>query len=123
MGISTDARGDTDILMISPVSAANTAAATSIWFPTAAYKGDIEVTAAVGALTGTITGKLRSATSDVGAGAADIAGATFTAVSAADKVQTVVVPASSARFIQYVGTVVTGPAIVAVTMRAHPGYV
>jgi len=121
--ISNDARGDSDVLMLTPASAADTAAATSVWFPTISYKGNIAVTAAVGALTGTITGKLRSATSDAGANAADITGATFTAVSAADKVQTVYIPATAGKYIQYVGTVVTGPAIIAVTMKAHPGVV
>ena len=121
--ISNDARGDSDVLMLTPKSAADTSAATTAWFPTKAYKGNIAVTVAVGALTGNITGKLRSATSDAGANAADIAGATFTPVSVADKVQTVYIPATAGQFIQYVGTIVTGPAIVSVTMRAHPGYV
>jgi hypothetical protein len=123
MGISYDARADSDVLMLTPGEKANTSAATSTWFPTVGYKGDIAVTAAIGAVTaGSITGKLRTATASNGTGAADIAGATFTAVEAADKVQTVIVPGTAVgKYIQYVGTIDTGPVVVSVTMRAHPG--
>jgi hypothetical protein len=73
-------------------------------------------------VTGSIAGKLRTATADDGTGAADIAGATFTTCTNADHVQTVAIPKSAGPFIQYVGTIVTGPVLLGVILSAHPGY-
>jgi hypothetical protein len=121
MSINSNARRDTVILMLPSKSHADTTAATSAWFDTASYKGDIIVTHNVGAVTTSITSKLRSATSDAGAGAADITGATFTACTDADHVESVVVAAMPARYIQYVGTVVGGAVLLGVTLRAATG--
>jgi hypothetical protein len=117
--ISSD--GDVMVAVLSPVSCANTAAATSGWIDVRAAKGSIVFIAEVGALTGSVTGKIRGATDGAGTGAADIAGATFTAVSVGGKVEKVHVSATASPFMQYVGTIVTGPAIVGVSVMYHPG--
>lgn len=123
MGISTAARGDTTTILINPASCADTAAATSSWIDIRPYKGELLITAISGAITGSLTGKMRTATDVGGTGAADITGATFTAVTDANQTQTVVVPKGAGPFVQYVGTVVTGPVVLAVVMTGHAGYV
>jgi hypothetical protein len=105
--------------LIDAVSAANTAAATSgsgKWLDVRPYDGEILVTQQVGAVTGSITGKLQSASDANGTGAADITGATFTIVSAANNTQTYALDPKKVTggFLGYVGTIVTGPALVSV---------
>jgi hypothetical protein len=121
--ISHDSDAATATIVLNPASCAATANATSGWIDVRAFKGTIAVVAQIGAVTGSITGKLRSATDSGGTGAADITGATFTAVSAANKIQKITIPATTAPYIQYVGTIVTGPALVAVSCYGHPGSV
>lgn len=118
--LSNQASAATATSLLDAVSAANTAAATSgsgKWLDVRAYDGEILVTQQTGAVTGSLAGKLQSATDANGTGAADIAGATFTAVSAANKTHTVVVDprAVVGGFLGYVGTVVTGPVLISVT--------
>ncbi len=105
--------------LIDSVSAANTAAATSgsaKWLDVRAYDGEILVTQQIGAVTGSITGKLQSATDANGTGAADITGYTFTIVSSANNTQTLAVDPKKVAggFLGYVGTIVTGPALVSI---------
>ena len=121
--ISSDAIAATAVNVLPAVSAANTAAATSGWIDVRKYKGTLLVTVVTGAITGSFVGKLRSATDGSGTGAADITGATHTSVSTADQVKTIAIPATSAvgGYLQYVGTVTTGPVLIGVTMHAHPG--
>jgi hypothetical protein len=106
--------------LIDAVSAANTAAATSgsaKWLDVRIYDGEILVAQQIGAVTGSITGKLQSATDANGTGAADITGYTYTAVSTANNTQTIAVDPRKVTggFLGYVGTIVTGPALVSVT--------
>lgn len=106
--------------LIDAASCANTAAATSgsgKWLDVRAYDGEVLVTQQIGAVTGSITGKLQSATDANGTGAADITGATFTVVSAANNTQTLAVDPKRVvgGFLGYVGTIVTGPALTSVT--------
>lgn len=106
--------------LIDAVSAANTAAATSgsaKWLDVRPYDGEILVTQNVGAVTGSIAGKLQSATDANGTGAADITGATFTLVNTANNHQTLAVDVKKVAggFLGYVGTVVTGPVLLCVT--------
>ncbi len=106
--------------LIDAASCANTAAATSgsgKWLDVRAYDGEILVIQQIGAVTGSITGKLQSATDANGTGAADITGATFTAVSSANNTQSIAVDPKKVvgGFLGYVGTIVTGPALTSVT--------
>ena len=121
MAISTDCKAQASQVVIIPASNADTAACTSAWIDVSAYKGDLVFTHVIGAVTGSITSKLRSATSSGGAGAADITGATFTACTDTTHVQSVVIPATTAKYIQYVGTVVTGPIVMGVILTATTG--
>lgn len=110
--------------LLHPVSAAATANATSAWVDARKYEGDIVVEAKVGALTGSITWTIEDATDGTGTGAAGITpneGA-FTA-GAANQTQKRTINASAHRgFIRIVGTIVTGPALVAASILAHPKY-
>ena len=106
--------------LIDAASCANTAAATSgtgKWLDVRPYDGEILVTQQIGAVTGSITGKLQSATDANGTSAADITGATFTAVSSANNTQTYALDPKKVvgGFLGYVGTIATGPALTSVT--------
>lgn len=114
--------------LIDAVSAGNTSAATSgngKWLDVRAYEGDIIVVQQIGAVSGSITGKLQSATDANGTGAADITGATYTAVSSANNTQSIVVDPKKVAggFIGYVGTIVTGPALTSITVVGQKKYV
>ncbi len=105
--------------ILDPVSAANTAAATSgsaKWLDVRAYDGEILVTQVLGAITGTIAGKLQSATDANGTGAADITGYTFPVNTTNQSSKVVVDPKKVVGgFLGYVGTIATGPTVLAVT--------
>lgn len=105
--------------LIDAASCANTAAATSgagKWLDVRPYDGEILVTQQIGAVAGSITGKLQSASDANGTGAADIVGATFTIVSAANNTQTYALDPKKVvgGFLGYVGTIVTGPVLTSV---------
>jgi len=106
--------------ILDSVSAANTAAATSgssKWLDVRAYDGELLVTQVLGAVTGTIAGKLQSASDANGTGAADITGATFPTNTANTSAKVVVDPKKVVGgFLGYVGTIATGPSLVAVTV-------
>jgi hypothetical protein len=110
---------DTVTSLLAPINAAATANATSgsgKWLDVRQYTSEIIVTQIVGVTTGTITGKLQSATDNAGSGAADITGYTVTASTAAgDKTFTAVDPKKVVGgFLGYVGTIATGPVQVSV---------
>lgn len=105
--------------LLDAISAANTAAATSgagKWLDVRPYDGEILVTQQVGAVTGSVAGKLQSASDANGTGAADITGATFTTVSSANSTQSQAVDPRKVvgGFLGYVGTVVTGPVLISI---------
>lgn len=107
---------------LDPVSAANTAAATSGWIDVRQAEGDIVVNNQVGALTGSITWTIEDATDGSGTGGAGITpneGAY--AAGAANQVQKRTLNASAVRgWIRVVGTIVTGPALVAANVMFTP---
>jgi hypothetical protein len=109
---------------LDPVSAANTAAATSAYIDVREAEGDLVFTMQVGAMTGSITWTLEDATDSGGTGSAGITpneGA-FTA-GAANQIQQRTLSASAVRgFVRCVGTIVTGPSLVAVSVKYHPKY-
>lgn len=112
------------VKLLDPVSAANTAAATSAWFDVRSYEGDLLFVNQVGALTGSITWTIEDATDGSGTGAAGITpneGAY--AAGAANQVQKRTLAKRATRgFVRVVGTIVTGPALVAASMHATPKY-
>lgn len=108
----------TSTSLLDAVSAANTAAATSgsgKWLDVRPYDGEIMVTLNLGSVTGTIAGKLQSASDANGTGAADISGATFGTTGANSTTKIVIDPkAVPGGFLGFVGTIVTGPSLVSV---------
>jgi len=108
--------------LLDPASAANTAAATSSWIDVREADGDVVLTNQVGALTGSITWTVEHASDSGGTGAAAITpneGAY--SAGAANQVQKRTVNASAVQgFVRCVGTIVTGPALVAVSLMYRP---
>lgn len=113
--------------ILDSISAGNTAAATSgsaKWLDVRGYDGEVVVIQVLGAVTGTIAGKLQSATDTNGTGAADITGATFPVNTANQSSKVVIDPRQVAGgFLGYVGTIVTGPSLVSVTAIGKKKYV
>jgi hypothetical protein len=107
--------------VLDAVSAANTAAATSgsaKWLDVRPYDGELLAIQQLGAVTGTIAGKLQSASDANGTGAADITGYTFPTNTANSTSSIAVDPKKvTGGFIGYVGTIATGPSLVSVTVN------
>ena len=105
----------TVVNILSPVSAANTAAATSSGVDLLDYEGPIVITQHHGLATGTLDGKIQDSADN--ATFADVSGLTFTQETTTANVQKLVVQSKQVRrYIKYVGTIVTGPALVSVSM-------
>jgi hypothetical protein len=119
--ISSDARAAGAVKVLAAIAASNTTDATSGWIDVRPYKGTLKFIVNTGTITGSVAGKLRSATDSGGTSAADITGATHTAISTAGQIREILLPATTAPFVQYVGTVTTGPVVISVTLVAHPG--
>ena len=111
-------------LALSPVSAANTAAATTLWIDVRHLEGDIVIEPLVGAFTGSLQWTVEDATDGAGTGAAAVTpneGAW--PASSPDEVVKRTINASAVRgWIQVIGTIVTGPAVVGITISGHPKY-
>lgn len=126
--LNSQASATTMTSLIDAASCANTAAATSgngKWLDVRPYDGELLVVQQIGAVTGSITGKLQSASDVNGTGAADISGATFTLVNSANNTQTIALDPKKVTggFLGYVGTIVTGPALTSVTAGGKKKYV
>jgi hypothetical protein len=116
--LNSQASAATSTSLLDALSAAATANATSgsgKWLDVRPYDGEIIVTQNLGAVTGTIAGKLQSASDANGTGAADITGATFGTNTANSTSKLVIDPkAVPGGFLGYVGTIATGPSLVSV---------
>lgn len=112
--------------LVVPQSAANTAAATTAsgsWVDLSPFEGDVLVTLNVGAVTGSITGKLQCGDDNTGANAVDVTGAAFTVLSAAGVANlSLDANGTAKRYLGFVGTIVTGPALVSVTVSGVKKY-
>lgn len=112
------------VKLLDPVSAAATVNATSAWIDARKYEGDLVFKTQVGALTGSITWTIEDATDGSGTGGAGIVpneGAF--AAGAANQIQKRTINASAVRgWVRVVGTIVTGPALVAASLQSHPKY-
>lgn len=112
------------VKLLDPVSAAATANATSAWVDVRKYEGDLVFTVQTGALTGSITWTIEDATDGAGTGGAGVTpneGAF--AAGAANQIQKRTVNAGAVRgWVRVVGTIVTGPALVAANLKSHPKY-
>ncbi len=120
--LSNEAQSATTKKLLDPVSAANTAAATSGWIDARDAEGDIMFVNQIGALTGSITWTIEHASDSGGTGATAITpneGAY--AAGAANQTQKRTVNASAIQgFVRCVGTIVTGPAVVAASISYRP---
>lgn len=105
----------TVVNLLSPVSAANTAAATSTGIDLIDYDSPVVVTQHGGLGTGSLTGKIQDSADN--SSFADVAGLDFAAKTTGVDIQKLVVnPKSVRRYIRYLGTIVTGPQIVGVSV-------
>jgi hypothetical protein len=120
--LNNEAQAATSRKLLDPVSAANTAAATSSWIDVRDSQGDVMFVNQVGALTGSITWTIEHATDNSGTGGVAITpneGAY--AAGAANQIQKRTISANACKgFVRCVGTIVTGPALVAVSTHARP---
>lgn len=117
----------TRLKLLAPVSAANTAAATSAWTAVPGYEGEVAVEIGVGVITGTLdlTFSTNDAASDSGATAiVPIDGALAqVTTSNDDAIYTAIFPAKALRgYLKVVGTVGTGPALIAYTLIGRKKY-
>lgn len=105
----------TVVNLLSPVSAANTAAATSTGIDLMDYDTPVVVTQHKGLGTGSLDGKIQDSADN--SSFADVAGLAFAQETTAVGIQKLVVnPKSVRRYIRYLGTIVTGPQIVGVSV-------
>lgn len=120
--LNNEGQAATAVILLDPVSAAATVNATSGWVDVRAAEGDLVFTLQVGALTGSITWTIEHASDGAGTGAAGITpneGAF--AAGAANQIQKRTVNAGAvAGWVRCVGTIVTGPALVAANVKYRP---
>jgi len=120
--LGNEAHAATSKLLLSPVSAANTAAATSAWIDVRDSVGDIMFVNQVGALTGSLVWTIEHASDDSGTGGAAITpneGA-YAAVTANSIQKRTISANACAGYVRCVGTIVTGPALVAASVHTRP---
>ena len=120
--LNNEAQAATSKLLLSPVSAANTAAATSGWIDVRDSQGDIMFVNQVGAVTGSIVWTIQHASDSGGTGSATIVpneGA-YAAVTANSVQKRTISANACAGFVRCVGTIVTGPVLVAASVHARP---
>lgn len=105
----------TTAVMLAAASCANTAAATGTGVDLKDYEGPVLIVQNHGTSTGTLDGKIQDSADN--SSFADVAGATFTQSTTTADIQSLVVQSKQVRrYIKYVGTVVTGPQVVGVSM-------
>lgn len=116
--LGNEAQASISKKLLDPVSAANTAAATSAWISVGNSEGDLMFIVQVGAMTGSITWTIEEASDGSGTGAAAMTpneGAF--AAGAANQIQKRTVRQSASKgFVRCVGTIVTGPSLVSASV-------
>lgn len=107
------------VMLASPTSRASSFQGS--WISVAEYEGVLLIEQMCGAVTGSITTKIRDADDGSGTNAADVSGAAFTIVSGgSSNIAKLVIDASAVRpYIQVDATIVTGPAVHCVTLTAR----
>lgn len=120
--LNNEAQAATSAVLLSPVSAANTAAATGSWVSIADAEGDVMVTASCGAITGSIVWSVEHADDNSGTNSAAVtpSDGAFGAVSA-NTVQKRCFSANALKpYIRLKGTIVTGPVLVGGVVSYRP---
>jgi hypothetical protein len=109
----------TTLPMLAAASCIDTAAATGTGIDLRDFEGLVLVIQNHGVSTGTLTGKIQDSADN--SAFADVAGLAFTAsTTTADTKALFFNSKSVRRYVRYVGTVVTGPQVVGVTLSADP---
>ena len=112
------------VTLLASVDAAATANATGFMVDISAWDGAIVITQNCGILDGgSLTGSIQTGDDSSGTDAADITGGAFTAVTTSTDPasQSIVIMASQCKkYIRYVGTIVTGGALIGVTAVGTP---
>lgn len=108
-------------ILLNPVSAANTAAATSAWVAVGKWEGDVIFLLQTGAVTGSMAAILETADDGSGTGNRTVTfadgTAAFTAVSGANTIEKKVVARKAlGTHVKFTGTVTTGPILIALSM-------
>lgn len=120
--LGNEGQAATHTKLLDPVSAAATANATSGWVDATKAEGDIVFVVQTGALTGSLAWTVEHASDSGGTGAVAITpneGAF--AAGAANQAQKRTVNASAVQgFVRVVGTIVTGPVLVAASVLFRP---
>jgi hypothetical protein len=117
------------VAFLAPVDAADTAAATSGWVDCRKYEGDLVFTVMTGVVdAGSVTWTFEHATAADGSGNVAIVpteGALTAVTTSNDPLtQKCTIPATAVGgWVKVIGTIVTGGALVSVSMLAHPKYV
>lgn len=108
--------------LLNSISAANTAAATSGWVDVRRFEGDVEFLINPGAITGSCTPSIEDATDGTGtANAAIVPNEGAFSALVANTARKYTIRASSTRgFVRFVGTIVTGPALIGVQYQGRP---
>lgn len=119
--LNNEASAALTINLLSPVSAANTAAATGAWIDigTTPLEGYVMFTLNIGALTGSMTSLIQDADDGSGTNLATVANSTFATAVTNTAQKVVVLRTGMRRFIRFIGTVVTGPVLVSVTAHCR----
>jgi hypothetical protein len=103
-------------IVLNPVSAAATVNATSAGIDTTGYEGVMALVIQTGAVTGSIDWKVQDSADN--STFADVAGLTVAQITAANKINTLTfVPGQVRRYIKLVGTIGTGPVLVAAALH------
>ena len=126
MAINSDvAKSLTTTAMLSAVSRANTAAATQgTGTDISAYEGVLTFIENVGTITGTLAGKIITSASSNLSSPTDVG--TFTARTTSNDNECMVLQVNCSalqQYVGYVGTIVTGPALIAVSVTGSLKYV
>lgn len=126
MAINSDvAKSLTCTAMLSAVSCANTAAATQgTGTDISAYEGVLTFIEDVGTITGTLAGKIVTSANSNLSSSTDVG--TFTARTTSNDNEVAVLQVNCSalqQYVGYVGTIVTGPALIGVTVVGSKKYV
>jgi hypothetical protein len=117
-----NAQGHTAIELLAAGSKAATANATGSAVDVSAYDGPMIVVQNIGAITGTCAGKIQDS-ADGSTDWQDVTGAAFTSASAAGQQSMTIDPDGTRKYIRYIGTIGTGPCVMAVVAIGKKKYV
>jgi len=105
----------TTVALLAAASCANTAAATGTGVDLVDYEGPVVIVQNHGVSTGTLDGKIQDSADNTNFN--DVTGAAFTQSTTTADIKSIALQSKQVRrYIRYLGTVVTGPQVVGVSM-------